>query len=33
MKKTTRFKFNAYLQQVAKLNGITDVGDVGKNSA
>ena len=30
MKKTTRFKFNAYLQQVAKLNGITDVGDVGK---
>ncbi len=30
MKKKTRFKFNAYLQQVAKLNGITDVGDVGK---
>ncbi|WP_394501129.1 phage major capsid protein, P2 family [Serratia marcescens] len=30
MKKMTRFKFNAYLQQVAKLNGITDVGDVGK---
>ncbi|CAI1956802.1 phage major capsid protein, P2 family [Serratia marcescens] len=30
MKKTTRFKFNAYLQQVAKLNGITDIGDVGK---
>lgn len=28
MKKETRFKFNAYLTQVAKLNGI-DVGDIG----
>ncbi|MDQ9130487.1 P2 family phage major capsid protein, partial [Serratia fonticola] len=27
MKKETRFKFNAYLTQVAKLNGI-DVGDI-----
>lgn len=30
MKKVTRFKFNAYLTQVAQLNGITDVGDVSK---
>lgn len=30
MKTKTRFQFNAYLKQVAKLNGITDVGDVGK---
>ncbi len=28
MKKKTRFAFNAYLQQLAKLNGI-DVGDIG----
>lgn len=31
MRQETRFKFNAYLTQLAKLNGIS-VDDVSKNS-
>ena len=31
MRQETRFKFNAYLSQLAKLNGIS-VEDVSKNS-
>lgn len=31
MRQETRFKFNAYLSQLAKLNGIS-VDDISKNS-